>query len=391
MIWRPSHIRWIAFGLAILFSLPWLGAPFVGLYLWGSPYLMLNAILSGKERVWLYLIGMALLVAVFIKTRWICRYVCPAGVVCDLSSKWGRKRARHWGLPINKYLALLSFGLALFGFPILMLLDPFNLFFMAFEGFRTGMGTAALIKLGGLVLLILFSLVFPNTWCASVCPLGGLQLLAIDLKKAGNKVNGKQAVRADRRLFLAGLTGAVWGILLSRLWPRPGPAPIRPPFALEEPDMNAVCIRCGSCSAACPTHIITQSLDIRHPQRLLTPRVQFRDTYCLPTCNECGKVCPSGAIQHFSVREKKNHVMGIARIELEKCYLNIGRECNQCRHYCEFDAIEMRTSPSTPRLPHVIEERCVGCGACQVVCPPQVIKIAEPGRAENRLMGKSVV
>jgi ferredoxin-type protein NapG len=91
------------------------------------------------------------------------------------------------------------------------------------------------------------------------------------------------------------------------------------------------------------------------------------------------------------VHEKKNFVMGTATIELKKCYLNIGRECNQCRHYCEFDAIEMKTGPSSPRLPRVIEERCVGCGACQVVCPPQVIKIAEPGRTENRLMGKSVV
>jgi ferredoxin len=375
MIWRASHIRWIVFGLAVLFSLPWPGAPFVGLYLWGSPYLMLNALLSGKSLGWLNLIGLAALGIIFVKTRWICRFACPAGVVCDLGSKWGRKKRGSWKFPVNKYLVLFSFGIALLGFPLLMVLDPFNLFFMAFEGIRTGMGAAALIKLSGLLFLFLFSLIFPHTWCASVCPLGGMQLLAGDLRKVNRRAINNPANRDGRRLFLAGLSGALTGVILLKGWPRRRMAPMRPPFALEDGEMNAACIRCGSCSAACPTNIITQSLDFQHPQRLLTPVVGFKDSYCLPTCNDCGNVCPSGAIQKFAVREKKNHVMGIARIDLERCYLNEGRECNQCRHYCEFDAIEMKAGSFSPRLPRVIEEVCVGCGACQVVCPPQVITI----------------
>jgi Fe-S-cluster-containing hydrogenase component 2 len=35
----------------------------------------------------------------------------------------------------------------------------------------------------------------------------------------------------------------------------------------------------------------------------------------------------------------------------------------------------MKTGASSTRLPHVKESLCVGCGACQVVCPPRVVQI----------------
>lgn len=375
MVLRPSHIRWIAFGLAILFSLPILGAPFLGFYLWMSPYIMINALLAGKGLAWLHLLGTGVLGAIIIKQRWICKYACPAGVVCDLSSGWGRKKGPKVKFPVNKFLALFAFGTALLGFPVLMVLDPFNLFFMAFEGIRTGPGTAALFKLSGLVFLILFSLVFPHLWCGSVCPLGGVQLLVTDLKKLFATPASRKGVRPDRRMFLAGFSGIIGGLILSRVWPRGDNPPIRPPFALKEVELNAACIRCGSCSAACPTHIISPSPDVHCPQRLLTPVVKFRESYCLPGCNDCGTVCPSGAIRSFRAADKKEHIMGLAVIEEESCYLRTGRECNQCRHYCEYEAIEMKSGPAISRIPVILIDKCVGCGACQVVCPPQAIKI----------------
>jgi ferredoxin len=375
MVIRPTHIRWFALGLAILFSLPLLGAPFLGFFLWMSPYIMFNALLSGKSLVWLHLLGVAALAAIVLKKRWICRYACPAGVICDVASGLGRNKAGIWKLRLNRYLAVFAFGGALLGVPVLMVLDPFNLFFMAFEGIRTGMDAGALIKLSGLVFLVIFSLVFPDTWCVSVCPLGGVQLIVSDLKKLFVRTESIKAFHPDRRIFLAGFSGVFGGLLLSAVWPQREKVPIRPPFALKDAELNAACIRCGSCSSSCPTHIISQSADIRHPQRLLTPVVQFEASYCLPTCNDCGTVCPSGALRPFSVREKKDYIMGSAEIELEDCYLQRAKECNQCRLYCEYEAIEMKTGPGTSRLPHVRKDRCVGCGACQVVCPPKVIKI----------------
>jgi len=379
MAFRSTHIRWIVFGLAIFMSLPFLPAPFSGLYLWGSPFIMFNSAASGKSLAWLHLFGLATLVAVIFKRRWICRYACPTGVICDLSSSARGKRRKDWKFPINRYLAVFAITLALFNIPVLMVIDPFNLFFMGFEGFRTGFGLHAIFKLSGIVFLIVFSLLLPHAWCKSVCPLGGMQLLFNDLKKRLTQPKNPEASHGDRRTFLAGLAGILGGLLIPRLMPGRDDPQIRPPFALPEDELNMTCTRCGNCSSACPTNIIFQSLDVKKPERLLTPVVSFLDSYCLPECNECGKACPSGAIQQFVSEDKKHHVMGIARIQLERCYHQDGRECNQCRNYCRYNAIEMKkTALSHIILPNVVKEKCVGCGACQVVCPPRVIEIVPP-------------
>jgi ferredoxin-type protein NapF len=204
-----------------------------------------------------------------------------------------------------------------------------------------------------------------------------VQLLLWDLKKLVARDNTKSKTNGEsRRLFLTGFAGILGGLITPRFFRDQTDKVIRPPFALPEAQLNMACARCGNCSSVCPTGIISQSVDIRKPDRLLTPVVSFKDAYCLPECNACGMVCPSGAIQDFTGDEKRNHVMGIAMIQLDQCYLNSGRECDLCRVYCDYQAIEIRATDSgILRLPVVLEKQCVGCGACQVVCPPQAIQI----------------
>jgi len=374
---KPNHIRWFVFGVAVILSLPLLPEPFSGIYLWISPYIVLISLFNGKSLVWFHLLGLVTLVLILFRKRWICRYVCPAGIICDLSSKLGRKAKSRLKISINRYLALFAIVLAIFGAPVLIVIDPFNLFYMAFEGFRTGLGLHSVIKLSGVAFLILFSLLFPNLFCSSVCPLGGVQLLLWDLKKLPARQNFKSKTsRGSRRLFLSGFAGILGGLITPRLFPDRTDKVIRPPFSLPDAEMNMACARCGNCSSVCPTGIISQSVDIRKPDRLLTPVVSFKDAYCIPECNACGMVCPSGAIQDFSSDEKKNHVMGIAMIHLDQCYLQSGRECDLCKLYCDYQAIEITATDSRIlRLPRILEKQCVGCGACQVVCPPQAIQI----------------
>ena len=382
MALRSKQIRWIAFGLAIILSLPILPAPFMGIFLWASPFIVLNALLAGKSLVVLQLIALPFLVISIFRKKWICRYACPAGVVCDFSSNLRKGKGKRWPLTLNRLLVLAAFILALFGVPLLMVTDPFNLFFMAFEGTRTGLSLAALLKLSGLLFLVGFSLLFPHAWCGSVCPLGGMQLLLSDLKGLflrGKTLKQSRNQGAGRRFFLSALAGTAGGILLTRFWNARDRSVIRPPFSLAAEDMDAVCIRCGSCSSACPTGIIHSSLDFSHPLSLLTPQVRFLDSYCIAECNDCGKVCPSGAIRTFTPADKPAFVMGKAEIRIRECYLQIGKECSLCRQYCAYDAVEIRSSlPSSSRYPVIVEERCVGCGACQVICPPRVIEIKAP-------------
>ena len=375
---RSKHIRWVIFGLAILLALPLPLKGLTGLLLWVSPNMFLLSVLSQKSLVWLNALGVITLGIALFKKRWVCRHICPAGAVCDLASEIGRRRRKPVGMRLNRYLAIISLVLALFGIPVFFMADPFNIVHMSMEVFRTGAGIHSLVKCTGLFVIILLSLVLPHSWCSGICPLGGLQLLVYDLKNALPKSLSHLTVgQESRRLFLAGIAGVAAGAFIPKRLFAGQKKIIRPPFSLPDPKLNIVCARCGNCSTACPTRIIRPSPDIRDIESFLTPAVDFTESYCLPECKLCGDVCPSGAIGRFSLEEKKDHVMAMAVIHTDECLLQQLKECDLCRYHCKYKAIEIaRTGQNQIKLPRVLEDKCTGCAACKIICPVQVIDMA---------------
>lgn len=378
---RSKHIRWVFFALAVVLALPLPLKSLSGLLLWVSPYMFLLSFLSQKGLVWLNLLGIMVLVVTFFRRRWVCRYICPAGAVCDLASGISRGSRKPLRISLNKYLAVFSLILALFSIPVFFFTDPFNIIHMSMEVFRTGMGIHSLVKASGFIFIILLSLAIPDSWCSGICPLGGLQLLAYDLKQSIPKALIPVKIKPEgRRLFLASLAGVAAGALVPHRLFASQKKFIRPPFALPEPEFNMVCARCGNCSAACPTGIISPSPDIRSIGSFLTPIVDFTASYCLPECKSCGDVCPSGAIRRFSLEDKKDHIMARAVIHVDDCLLQQLKECDLCKYHCKYDAIEIaRAGDNQIKLPRVIENKCTGCGACKIICPVQVIDMVEAG------------
>ena len=373
---KAKYFRYLFFVLAILFALPLPLSKFTGLTLWISPYMLLISLFTLKSLVLFNLLGFLALILMFFRKRWICRYVCPLGVVCDWSYKV-QKNNDVIKLDWNKYLAITSIFLAILMAPVLVILDPFNIFHMSFEGIRTGFHIPAYLKMIPLGVIIVLNILLPNIWCRSLCPLGGMQLLAFDIGKTIRKsLIIKKASFASRRTFIAGLTGILAGISLPSFSIfSPGKC-IRPPGALQNPDMNLVCARCGNCSGACPTQIIRPSNDTQMIGSLLTPVIDFSESYCLPECTLCGDVCPSGAITKFSKESKKDLFMASVQIELDRCWLQDQRDCDLCRFHCAYHAIEIkRTDESIIALPVLDKSKCVGCAACKIVCPPQAIII----------------
>lgn len=340
-----------------------------------SPYIFLHSILALKSVVLLNLLGFASLILIFLRNRWICRYACPLGVVCDWASNMRKNKVIS--LSLNKYLAIISLALAITGLPVLIVLDPFNIFHMSMEVFRTGFHFQALIKVSLLLSIVLISAIMPNIWCRNLCPLGGLQILITDLKNVIRKPGTQQNTRVfNRRIFIAALSGIVAGIIIPRNSLFSHGKRIRPPSALPEPDINLICARCGNCSSACPTNIIKQSDNTRKIGSLLTPVIDFTESYCLPDCTLCGDVCPSGAIQKFTEADKKDLFMGRAIINVDVCYLQYQRECDLCRYHCAYDAIEIKkTGVSQLALPIIVENKCVGCGACKIICPADAFEM----------------
>jgi len=361
--------------LAIILALP-VSFSFIGGLMWFSPFLFLITVLSSKAFVLLNLLGLSALVMIAFKRRLICKYICPLGIVCDQLSKIP---ARNRKLPqlrnFNKTLALFALGFAVFGLPLFVILDPFYIFQTSIEPFRTGFTGSSTVKIIPLASIIAINLFLPNSWCSSLCPLGGLQELVFDLR---TKTSRKREISStkSRRFFISSLAGLSLGILALPI--KKGAednSRIRPPSALPESDYYLSCIRCGSCLSACPTNILVQQTEV-NLWAFLAPAVDFSDSYCLPDCTLCGDVCPSGALHKFSLKEKKSLIMATVSVNYNKCLLYKQKECSQCQQYCEYGAVSYQKQAlyMTP-VPVFDKGKCVGCAACKIVCPESAIYV----------------
>jgi NAD-dependent dihydropyrimidine dehydrogenase PreA subunit len=116
---------------------------------------------------------------------------------------------------------------------------------------------------------------------------------------------------------------------------------------------------------------------------LWTPQVVANWAGCEATCNNCGQVCPTGAIRALPIEEKRVARMGLASVQ-SNCLPLDGREaCQLCVDECNaagYHAIEfMRVHPKLDQsgnpidgsgfsAPVVLADKCVGCGLCQTRC-----------------------
>ena len=99
-----------------------------------------------------------------------------------------------------------------------------------------------------------------------------------------------------------------------------------------------------------------------------------RRPICRPECVKCSEVCPAGAIRPISVADKSSIQIGHAVWVKENCVpLTDGVECGNCARHCPVGAITMVPSvkgkDDSPKIPVVNAERCIGCGACENLCP----------------------
>jgi ferredoxin-type protein NapF len=283
--------------------------------------------------------------------------------------------------PVGKWLAISSLLAALAGIPLFVWLDPMSIFNSFFTVFSRDLALPLILSLMGLPLILAMHLVFPDLWCSKLCPLGGLQDEMTTIRKLAayrpeSDRDRKRRVSAGRRLFLSSGGGLLAGFLLPSFLKPATKAYLQPPGAQAPDRFNTLCLRCGNCIKACPTGILHQHMDTSDLLSWMVPEIAFRDSYCLETCNLCSRVCPSGAISPFSTAAKSNLVIGIARVEADKCLLAKNKECDRCKAVCTYDAIRIETGDIFRNGQVVIDgEKCTGCGACAVICPPRVIEI----------------
>ena len=147
--------------------------------------------------------------------------------------------------------------------------------------------------------------------------------------------------------------------------------PITPPGSLAVRNMEAHCTGCQLCVAVCPNQVLRPSGKL---MSLMVPEMSYERGYCRPECTKCSEVCPTGAIRPITKEDKSSVQIGHAVWIAANCVVNTdGVECGNCARHCPAGAIQMvhkePGKPDSPRIPVVNEARCIGCGACENLCP----------------------
>lgn len=154
-----------------------------------------------------------------------------------------------------------------------------------------------------------------------------------------------------------------------KVWKRN--TPLTPPGSMSADNMAQHCTGCQLCVAECPNGVLRPSTDL---MKLMQPTMSYERGFCRPECTRCSELCPAGAIKPISREEKSSTQIGHAVWQPFNCIvLTDGVECGNCSRHCPAGAIEMVANnpddEESPYVPAVDETRCIGCGACEYVCP----------------------
>ena len=146
---------------------------------------------------------------------------------------------------------------------------------------------------------------------------------------------------------------------------------IVPPGSLGLRNFTQHCTACQLCVSVCPNEVLRPSTGLL---TLMQPEMSYERGYCRPECTRCGEVCPTGAIRPLSTADKSATQIGHAVWVKQNCIpLTDGVACGNCARHCPTGAITMIPSDASvaesPKIPAINTERCIGCGACENLCP----------------------
>ena len=318
----------------------------------------------------------------FLAPRFWCRYVCPSGALLSLASS-----ARLAERQVTS--ACIRCGRCVAACP--------------FDAIRPDFATRAA------------DCTFCQT-CGGACPVQAIRFVSRWPRPGSEPEATPPAVALSRRGFVGGAMGGLAAAVGVR-----GPlgadagTPVRPPGSVPEREFLRLCVRCGECFKACPFNVLQPMGFGQGLEALWTPQVVADWSGCEPNCNNCGQVCPTGAIRALPLAEKRAARMGLAVVDGRACLPHAGRDdCTLCFDECEaagYHAIEFvrvrvevdesgRPIEDTGyAAPVVLADACVGCGLCQTRCrhinverkrllnKSAILVVAGPGNEDRLLRG----
>ena len=344
-------------------------------------------------------------VATLLLGRFFCEAICPLGIVqsfvnwvchpkthvrrvCSRLPETKAQRIVRWSI-VGVCVALGAFGCM----GLAKTLVPIAIF-----GKAVALWWPGLVLFGVVVVLAVIGQ--GRIWCNWVCPFGTIYNLVAKVTLCKNKVgkgcgncrrcfgkwgNGEVGKRGSgevgkcengekagvtRRETLKGVAvlavaekindGGFAPVSLPGV-PERG-TPVLPPGAGDRAAFYAKCVGCQLCIANCPGKCLVQSTELK---TFGLPAMDFRKGYCLGTCVKCGEICPELAIRKLQTVQRPNVHMGEAVWKKDLCLRTTEKEnCTACVRKCPVQAIHL-----VQGFPVVDRQKCIGCGACEHVCP----------------------
>lgn len=220
--------------------------------------------------------------------------------------------------------------------------------------------------------------------CIESCKFGALEYGLKTQSNQNTQSNQKAAIDPSKRSFLLASAMMTTAALaqeakmtdggLADIEDKVAPerqTPLTPPGSLSAANMSKKCTGCQLCVSECPNQVLRPGTNW---MSIMQPTMSYELGYCRPECTRCSEVCPAGAIKPIQKEEKSSIQIGHAVWVKKNCIpLTDGVSCGNCARHCPVGAIEM--VPSDPddeeslKIPVVNESRCIGCGACENLCP----------------------
>ena len=361
--------------------------------------------------VMLLILGIATLVF----GRFYCSLCCPFGIMQDIFILLSLRKGK-----VRKNLFLLRYLIA--GIVAGLFAGGTNLGFLLLDPYSNAGRVFASFSLGGFVILILIIVLAvwkQRIFCTALCPVGtilgvfsrfGIFRLTIsencvrcgkcvkvcpsgciDIRE--NSLDNARCIRcmacvsacpkecislrpgkpekiqsSERRRFLISAGSFAAGLAAGLVFAKSGllkagkKLKILPPGAGSPAAFADKCTACMLCVVNCPAKIIVPSRN-----GMGAVELDLEKGSCLYNCSRCGNVCPAGAIKALSLPEKRRIKIAEAKFDPRNCIaFQDGEKCGLCGKACPTGAITLRKN-TTPRP--IKKNLCIGCGACQQVCP----------------------
>ncbi|MDR2694897.1 MAG: 4Fe-4S binding protein [Deltaproteobacteria bacterium] len=159
--------------------------------------------------------------------------------------------------------------------------------------------------------------------------------------------------------------------------------PITPPGSSGLRIFMEHCTGCQLCVSSCPNQVLSAA---DRGSAMLQPAMSFERGFCRVNCTACSLVCPTGAIRPITKAQRSVIQIGRATADRERCIVTTDKApCTACSRACPTGAAVLVGRTDGPRWLAVDHERCIGCGACEYVCPVRPLAaIRVEGNLEHR-------